>query len=381
MSGYPAFKVAVAHVAPVFLDLAKTLDKACSLIGEAAQHGARLIAFPETYLPAFPVWSALRSPIYNHDLFCRLAADAMLVPGPEVDRIRSMARECDIVVSLGLNERSEASLGCIYNSNLLIDHQGTILNHHRKIVPTFYEKLTWAAGDGAGLRVCDTPCGRIGMLICGENTNPLARYTMIAQGEQVHVSSYPPIWPTHDPAEGNNYDLAAAIRLRAGAHSLEAKAFNVVASGYMDAAMRDTLAALHPDAARILDDSPRSISLVTGPSGEAVSQVLCDDEGMLYVDIDVADCVAPKQIHDISGGYNRFDIFQLSVDRSANRPVTFRDEEQPVNQEGVESHEPTIDVEVGGAARGQGDLTGLDRAQKKIAQLIPHRLRRGSLVH
>jgi len=319
----PVFKVAIAHAAPVFLDLAATVEKTCSLIQEARRNGAGLVAFPETFIPAFPVWSALRSPIYNHDLFCRLAANSMLVPGPELDRVCDTVKQAGVIVSLGFNERSDASLGCIFNSNVLIGEDGTVLNHHRKIVPTFYEKLSWAAGDGAGLRVCDTACGRIGMLICGENTNPLARYTMIAQGEQVHVSSYPPIWPTHDPQDGGNYDLADAIRLRAGAHSLEAKAFNVVASGFLDQAMLESLSDLHPDAARILEGSPRSLSLVTGPSGQIVSDVISDEEGMLYADIDIAQCVAPKQIHDISGGYNRFDIFQLTVDRSANRPVTF----------------------------------------------------------
>ena len=323
MVNKPSFQVAVVHAAPVVLDRDASIEKACSLIAEAARHGARLIAFPETFIPAFPVWSALRAPIYNHDLFCRLAASAVLVPGPDLDRVCATAREFGVLVSLGINERTNASSGCIYNSNVLIGEDGSILNHHRKIVPTFYEKLTWAAGDGAGLRVCDTTCGRVGMLICGENTNPLARYTMIAQGEQVHIASYPPVWPTHDPQDASNYDLAHAIRLRAGAHSFEAKAFTVVSSGYMDRAMFQFLSDLHPDAARILEGSPRSVSLVTGPSGETVSGELCQDEGILYAEIDVSRCVEPKQFHDISGGYNRFDIFRFTVDRTAHRPVTF----------------------------------------------------------
>ena len=137
MNTHPVFKVAVAHVAPVYLDLQRSIEKTCSLINEAADGDAQLIAFPEAYLPAFPVWSALRSPIYNHDLFCRLAANSMLVPGTELERVRAVAREYGILVSLGFNERSQASLGCIYNSNVLIDQNGAVLNHHRKIVPTF----------------------------------------------------------------------------------------------------------------------------------------------------------------------------------------------------------------------------------------------------
>ncbi|MDA1017851.1 MAG: carbon-nitrogen hydrolase family protein [Planctomycetota bacterium] len=341
MSHLPTFKAAAVHAAPVFLDRQATLRKVCSLIAEAARNGAGLVAFPETFIPAFPVWSALRAPIHNHDLFCRLVANSIAVPGPEIASVCDAARDAGIIVSLGINETTEVSSGCIFNSNVLIGEDGSILNHHRKLVPTFYEKLTWAVGDGAGLRVCPTTCGRIGMLICGENTNPLARFTMMAQGEQVHISSYPPIWPTHDPNDSANYDLAAAIRLRAGAHSFEAKAFNVVASGYMDHAMFRFLGDLDPDAARILEGSPRSVSLVTGPSGQTISDELRDEEGILYADIDLSACVEPKQFHDVSGGYNRFDIFDLRVNRRANRPITFAADDEAVNSSPLPNPQPS----------------------------------------
>lgn len=320
---YPAYRVAAAHVAPVFLDLAKSVEKACALIGEAARNGAQLVAFPETYLPAFPVWSALQAPIYSHDFFAALAANALRCPGPELDRVAAAARRAGVFVSLGFNELSPASVGCLWNANVLMGDDGVILNHHRKLVPTFWEKLTWANGDGAGLRVIDTRLGRIGALICGENTNPLARYALMAEGEQVHLSTYPPVWPTRDPRSGGNYDLAAAIRIRAGAHAFEAKCFNIVASGFMDTAMRDALASLTPEAAHILDASPRSVSLVLGPTGEPVSEILRDAEGLLYADIDLAKCVEPKQFHDVAGGYNRFDVFRLTVDRMRLRPIHF----------------------------------------------------------
>lgn len=322
-------KVAAAHVAPVFLDLNATIEKVCSIVREAATNGAGLIAFPETFVPAFPVWSALRSPIYNHELFQRLLANSMRVDGAEMSRVREAAAKHQMIVSLGFNESSNYSVGTLYNSNVLIDRDGSILNHHRKMVPTFYEKLTWSPGDGAGLRVCDTDCGRIGMLICGENTNPLARYTMMAQAEQIHISTYPPVWPTHGPEESHNYDLAHAIRLRAGAHSFEAKAFNIVSSGYMDDTMVRNLSQLSADAGEILAASPRSVSLITGPSGVSIGDELCDDEGIVYAEINLADCVEPKQFHDVSGGYNRFDIFQLTVNRTAQRPVRFDDPANP----------------------------------------------------
>lgn len=268
------------------LDAARTTEKVCSLIREAARNGAALLVFPESFIPAFPAWSALRSPIHNHDLFRRLVDHSIYVDGKEMAQVCDLIRQSGLVVSLGFSERSRDSVGCLYNSNMLIDRDGSILNHHRKLMPTFYEKLTWAPGDGAGLRVCGTACGRIGMLICGENTNPLARYTMMAQAEQIHVSSYPPIWPTHPPGDATDYDLAGAIRIRAGSHSFEAKVFNIVASGFMDARMFEQLSSLAPDAAAILEGCGRGVSMVTAPSGASIAGELCADEGILYADID-----------------------------------------------------------------------------------------------
>lgn len=343
MITYPAYKVAAAHVAPVFLDLERTVEKTSSVVEEAARNGAELVVFPEAFVPAFPVWSALRAPIYNHDLFRRLAANAMLVPGPEIASICTTARRCGVFVSLGINEGTKTSVGCIWNANLLIADDGSILNHHRKLVPTYFEKMVWANGDGAGLRVSETRLGRIGALICGENTNPLARFCLMAQGEQVHIATYPPVWPTRDPRHGGNYDLAAAIRIRAGAHSFEAKCFTVVASSYMDDAAYRELSGLGKDAGSILENTPRGVSMVIGPTGDPVGEGLSEEEGILYADIDIATCVEPKQFHDVVGYYNRFDIFKLSVDRSANRPISF--EAEAVEREMGRDPEPEVEAE------------------------------------
>lgn len=340
MSRIPAFKVAAMHVAPVFMDTPATIEKTCSLIAEAARHGARLVAFAETYVSYFPVWSALRAPIHNHEFFNRAAASAIRVDGPEMAAVRAAARKAGVVVSLGFNEGTDASVGCIWNSNVLVGADGTILNHHRKLVPTFWEKLVWANGDGAGLRVCETELGRVGMLICGENTNPLARFTLIAQGEQVHVANFPPVWPAKDPGASGRYDLESATRIRCGAHAVEGKLFNIVVSSFMDAAMRDALAKGEAEVARILDDSPRGVSMVLGPDGEPVSQVARDAETILYADIDLARCVELKQIHDLAGYYNRFDIFKLTVDRSANRPVRFEGDGEPSAAAGADASIP-----------------------------------------
>lgn len=325
MVDYPKFKACAAHVAPVFLDAQATVQKACSLIAEAARKGVQLIAFPESFIPAFPIWAAVQAPIHNHEFFKRLAAESIEVPGPEVQQLCDAARENEIHVSIGISERSPVSVGCLWNSNLLIGADGVILNHHRKLMPTFYEKLIWAAGDGDGLRVTNTSIGKIGMLICGENTNPLARYALIAQGEQVHISSYPPVWPTRPSNQPGRYDLAAAIRIRAGAHSFEGKVFNVVASAVLDKTSLDALKGIGSEARETLEQSPQAVSMVIGPSGEVISETLCENEGLLYQDIDVAQCVEPKQFHDVVGYYNRFDVFDLRVTRKRLTPITFMD--------------------------------------------------------
>src|SRR5262249_21435671 len=186
-----------------------------------------------------------------------------------------------LFVSIGFTEGTTTSVGCLWNANALIGADGTLLNHHRKLVPTFYEKLIWANGDGSGLRVCSTELGRLGMLICGENTNPLARFALMAEGEQVHISSYPPVWPTRPPEGPGNYDLAQAIRIRAGAHAFEGKVFNIVASSCVDQTLRHAIeTALGREPLRILERSPRGISVVIDPTGTPLGEALCRDEGV-----------------------------------------------------------------------------------------------------
>jgi len=327
---YPKFKAAACHVAPVFLDSARTIDKVLSLIEEAAGHGASLVAFPEGFVPGFPIWAALRAPIVNHDYFFALASEALRVDGPEIGRVRAAARRHGVHVSLGFTEGTEASVGCLWNSNVLIGPDGAILNLHRKLVPTFYEKLIWANGDARGLRVVPTELGRIGMLICGENTNPLSRFALMAEGEQVHISTYPPCWPTRPPAEGGAYDLRRAIEIRAGAHAFEAKVFNIVSSAFADQTLKDKAAKGDKAILDIIENSPRSVSMILDPTGSVIGEPLSDSEGIVYAEIDTARSVEPKQFHDVTGYYNRFDIFDLRIDRSSRDPARFvEDSERP----------------------------------------------------
>lgn len=322
----PVVKVAAAHAAPVYMDAAATVKKAVSLIDEAARNGAELVVFPESYIPGFPVWAALWAPIYNHERFKRMVANSVLVDGPEIGAVADAARRNGVFVSLGFSESSRVSVGCIWNSNVLLGDDGSVLNHHRKLVPTFYEKMVWAAGDGHGLRVSDTRIGKIGALICGENTNPLARYALAAQGEQIHISAWPAIWPTRPPgaAGGKNFDNVAANRIRASAQCFEAKVFGVLNAGFMDRVMLESLLdGADAQAAEVLHDTPRAATQFIDPTGSPIGDTLREEEGIAYATFDLGDCIEPKQFHDIVGYYNRFDVFDISIDRRRLVPATF----------------------------------------------------------
>lgn len=348
-------RVAACHAAPVFLSARQTTNKAVSLIREAASRKANLIVFPETFISAFPIWSSVRPPTENHDLFHRMVKQSVCADGEEIEAVREAARSAGVVVSIGFSEKSRHSNGCLYNSNLIVGTDGEILVHHRKLMPTFFEKLTWSPGDGYGLRIADTKFGRIGGLICGENTNPLARYSLMAQAEQIHISSWPAIWPTRTPQkktqdddEGKgalgvaNYDNLAANRTRAAAHCFEAKCFGVACSGHLgeDAiesvvsgasqpdVVTETLRSMQRAATFFLDPTGAPLKSFTFQEGSAEMHPtahLQNEEGILYADMNLDACIEGKQYHDVVGGYQRLDVFDLKVDRSRRDPVRFND--------------------------------------------------------
>lgn len=329
-------KVAVAHVAPVFMNKAQTVSKAVSLIEEAANNGAQLVTFPESFIPGFPIWLALWAPIDNHDLFKKIVEESIYIDGPEIKIIASAAKKNNIFVSVGISEKSHSSVGCIWNSNILFDDKGQILNHHRKLMPTFYEKLVWAPGDGAGLKVSKTRIGNIGNLICGENTNPLARYTLMTQSEQIHISSWPPIWPTKRPANGDNYDNLAANKIRASAHSFEAKAFGMVSASILDAQTYDFLIKRDSSVAEILDKTPKAASFFVDPTGATTGEFAQEEEKIIYSEFDLSKCVEPKQFHDVVGYYNRFDIFDLRVSSKRIEPISWVTESSQLQEHSKE---------------------------------------------
>lgn len=319
---YPRFRAAAVQAAPVFLDRDATIDKAVQLIDEAARRGAELVVFPEVWVPAYPVWTLVYAPMDNHEFFRRLFDNSVKVPSPATEHIAAAARRAGVYVSIGINEKSDVSMGAIWNSNLLFDRQGRLIHHHRKLVPTFAEKLAWASGDGAGLRVVETDLGRLGVLLCGENTNPLARYALLAQGEQVHLSTWPPLFPFKRPGAAQNYDLRQATLIRTAAHSVEGKVFTIVAAGVWDAAATDIVAGERADIREVLERTPKAASMIINPNGEILAQLPPGEEGFALADLDLGESILYKQIHDIVGYYNRFDIFDFRLNRAPQRPIT-----------------------------------------------------------
>jgi len=322
---YPKFRAAAVQAAPVFLDRDATIDKLETLVIKAAQAGADLVVFGESFVPAFPIWNLIYAPMDQHEFYRRMFDNAIQVPGPHTKRLGEVAKRHGVILSVGVTEKNSISMGAMWNTNLLFDSDGTLRNRHRKLVPTWAEKLTWAQGDGAYLRVEETDIGRIGTLICGENTNPLARFALLAQGEQIHIATYPPAWPFRRPGAGtHDYNLTEAIRIRSAAHAFEGKVFNIVSSCALDDDAIEQLAQGDGKMKELLRSAAPPASMIVGPDGELLAEPVKRGEGMATADIDIATSIEQKMIHDVVGHYNRFDIFKLEIDRTPHRPLRIK---------------------------------------------------------
>jgi len=321
---YPKLRVAAVQAAPVYLDRDATIDKLEKLVEDAKSNGADLVVFPESFIPAYPVWCLIYPPIDQHFFFKRLFENSVLIPSPAFRKLGEIAKKNKIFMSVGITEKSENSMGAMWNTNLIFDRNGKLIIRHRKIVPTWAEKLVWSFGDGSSLRVCDTEIGRIGALICGENTNTLARYSLLAAGEQVHISTYPPCWPIiRTPKNSGGYNIKDVIRIRAASHAFEGKLFNIASSGVLDKDAIEQLSQGDSEIRSFLENVAKPASMIVGPDGEYVVDPIVGEEGIVYADLDTSIEIHLKGVHDIVGSYQRFDIFQLSVNQTPLTPVRF----------------------------------------------------------
>jgi nitrilase len=313
------FLAAIVQAAPVLLDRDATIDKACDLIATAAAAGARLVAFPEAFVPGYPFWvwfvpagdtGTLR------ELYSELLDNSITVPSPATDRLCSAARDAGVTVAISVNERNaEASGGTLYNTTIFIGPEGEILGKHRKLVPTGGERLVHAQGDGSTLHVFDTDVGRISCLICWENYMPLARHAMWACGAEIHVA---PTWDRGEPwlstmrhiaKEGRVYVLGCGSAIRKD----DLPDRFTSGEGFLPAGMEW----VNPGDSVIVDPDGK---LVAGPERNA--------ETIVYGEIDPRAIRGPRFQLDVAGHYGRPDVFQLNVSRE-ERPMIRLEDDTP----------------------------------------------------
>jgi nitrilase len=307
-----AIVVGAVQAAPVFLDRDATVEKAIALIREAADEGASLVAFPETWIPGYPSWiyhAAEWDEPRSKRTFARLLANSVQVPSPATEALCAAARDAEVALVVGINERdADFSVGTIYNSLLFVSAEGTILGVHRKLVPTHAERIVWGRGDGSTLHVFDTPLGRIGGLICWEHWMPLTRFAMHAKGEQIHVAAWPDADDVHHLASRH--------------YAFEGRCYVVCVGSY-------TTAADLPEDFEHADDMGLSGddalltggSGVIGPDGKWISGPVDGRETIVYAELDMARIAEEQQALDSAGHYNRPDVFSLTVDERPRRQV------------------------------------------------------------
>lgn len=312
-------KIAVVQKAPIFLDKQQTIKLAVSTVEEAANHGAELVVFTETFIPGYPTWVWRLKPgadwgLYE-ELHDRLLKNAVVMESDDLVPLYDVAKKYHITIVCGIEERdSTLSQSTIYNTMIIIGSDGKLLNKHRKLMPTNPERMTWGFGDASGLKVVKTPIGRVGGLLCWENFMPLARYAIYAQGVEIYIA------PTYDSGEGWIGTLQHIAR--------EGRCWVIGCGNLMQGSdFPDDF----PEKERLYPDAKEWVnpgdSLVIAPGGDIVAGPMREESGILYCDVDIEKAALAKRAFDVAGHYARPDVFQLHVNNEPQSPVVFSNSE------------------------------------------------------
>jgi nitrilase len=309
-------KVAVIQTPPVFLDRDQTIARGVGLIEEAAGAGAALLVFPEAYIPGYPIWIWRLRPggdiKLSGELHALLRRNAVDLERDHLRPLQEAARKHSVTVVMGINEIDSRFSGTtLFNTVVVIGPDGALLNRHRKLMPTNPERMVWGMGDASGLRVVDTPAGRLGALICWESYMPLARYALYAQDLEIFVN------PTWDNGES---------RLVAMRHIAREAGCWVI--GTATALQGSDLPADFPERDRLYQPDEwinDGDAVVVNPAGAVTAGPLHREKGVLYAEVDVEAARRARRSLDVCGHYSRPDIFSLSVNRKPLQPAEFAD--------------------------------------------------------
>jgi aliphatic nitrilase len=300
-------RVAAAQIAPDLTSREKTLSRVLEAIREGAAKGVELMVFPETFVPWYPYFSFVLPPVLSGREHVRLYEEAVTVPSAATDAIASAAREHGMVIVLGVNERDH---GTLYNTQLVFDADGSLILKRRKITPTFHERMIWGQGDGSGLKVAPSAVGRIGALACWEHYNPLARYALMAQHEEIHVAQFP------GSMVGPIFADQMEVTIRH--HALESGCFVVNATGWLT---DEQIASITPDEGLQKALRGGCMTAIISPEGKHVVPPLTEGEGLLVADLDMSLIIKRKRMMDSVGHYARPELLQLSLDNRATAPL------------------------------------------------------------
>lgn len=318
MTLHSAYRVAAVQAAPIYLNLDATIDKSIKLIKDAADGGAKLVAFPENFFPGYPFFLFLGTPAWSMQFCQRYHENSLIIGSDQYQRLANAARENHIFLSFGFSEKSGGSL---YMAQALIDDKGVTINTRRKLKPTYLERTLFGEGDGSDLSVFQTPIGRIGSLCCWEHLQPLSKYAMYSQNEQIHIAA----WPSFSMYSDVAFALTAGVNNAVTqTYAVEGQSFVLAPSSVVDEVILDMLC--QTDESRKLLASGGGHTRIYGPDGRSLVTPISEfEEGILYADIDLADITFAKVTADPVGHYSRPDVTRLLLNKSARRPVHFEE--------------------------------------------------------